>query len=131
MGEKTDSMRDEDLLALKYTLQKRLAYLKEMSYNLEQGLQEMGTLKLHDSGDIISAQSQLRFDDSMLARNQKEIGEIESSLRKFDQDIYGICEMCDDDIDIERLHAKPHARFCINCREIFEKRERQRQKEKA
>ncbi|RDU64964.1 RNA polymerase-binding protein DksA [Helicobacter didelphidarum] len=121
-------MRDEDLLSLKYILERRLVYLQEMSYTLEQSLQEMSTLKLQENADIISTQSQLRFDDSMLTRNQSEIGEIESSLLKFEQGSYGICEMCEEEIGIERLQAKPHARFCINCREIFEKKEKEKER---
>ncbi|WP_245945765.1 TraR/DksA C4-type zinc finger protein [Helicobacter didelphidarum] len=123
-----ESMRDEDLLSLKYILERRLVYLQEMSYTLEQSLQEMSTLKLQENADIISTQSQLRFDDSMLTRNQSEIGEIESSLLKFEQGSYGICEMCEEEIGIERLQAKPHARFCINCREIFEKKEKEKER---
>ncbi len=33
---------------------------------------------------------------------------------------YGKCEMCNKQIDIKRLKVKPHARFCISCREVYE-----------
>ncbi|AQQ58800.1 MAG: TraR/DksA C4-type zinc finger protein [Helicobacter sp.] len=121
-------MRDEDLLSLRQTLEKRLEYLDGLSLNLHKSLQEMSALKLNENADIISTQSQLRFDDSMLERNQKEMKEISASLAKFDDGIYGICEMCEDEIGIERLQAKPHARFCINCREIYEKSEKQKER---
>lgn len=121
-------MRDEDLLSLRQTLEKRLEYLDRLSLNLHKSLQEMSALKLNENADIISTQSQLRFDDSMLERNQKEMREISASLAKFDDGIYGICEMCEDEIGIERLQAKPHARFCINCREIYEKSEKQKER---
>lgn len=121
-------MRDEDLLSLRQTLEKRLEYLDRLSLNLHKSLQEMSALKLNENADIISTQSQLRFDDSMLERNQKEMKEISASLAKFDDGIYGICEMCEDEIGIERLQAKPHARFCINCREIYEKSEKQKER---
>ncbi len=121
-------MCDEDLLSLKYTLEKRLEYLETMSWNLNNSLKEMCSLKLNENADIISTQSQLRFDDSMLERNQKEIKEIQESLVKFEEGLYGICEMCEDEIGIERLQAKPHAKFCINCREIYEKNEKKKEK---
>ena len=121
-------MRDEDLLSLRQTLEKRLEYLDGLSLNLHKSLQEMSALKLNENADIISTQSQLRFDDSMLERNQKEMKEISASLAKFDDGIYGICEMCEDEIGIKRLQAKPHARFCINCREIYEKSEKQKER---
>lgn len=121
-------MRNEDLLSLRQTLEKRLEYLDGLSLNLHKSLQEMSALKLNENADIISTQSQLRFDDSMLERNQKEMKEISASLAKFDDGIYGICKMCEDEIGIERLQAKPHARFCINCREIYEKSEKQKER---
>lgn len=121
-------MRHEDLLALKHVLEKRLEYLDNMSWNLHKSLQEMGSLRLNENADIISTQSQLRFDDSTLERNQKEMKEINASLAKFEDGVYGICEMCEDEIVIERLRAKPHARFCINCREIYEKSEKKKEK---
>lgn len=114
-------MRDESLLSLKQTLEERLEYLDGLSLNLHKGLQEMRKLKLIENQDIISAQSQLRFDDSAMERSLKEMKEIIASLAKFDNGVYGICEMCEDEIGIDRLQAKPHARFCINCREIHEK----------
>ena len=116
-------MRHEDLLSLKYVLEERLQYLETMSWNLNQSLQDMNVLRLNENADIISTQSQLRFDNSVLERNQREIKEIQASLVKFEEGVYGICEMCEDEIGIERLQAKPHARFCINCREIYEKKE--------
>ncbi|RDU73812.1 RNA polymerase-binding protein DksA [Helicobacter aurati] len=121
-------MKDEDILELKYVLENRLKYLESMSIALETDLKEMASLKLNENTDIISTQSQLRFDDSMLERYQKEITEITHSLSKFATNEYGICEMCEDDIGIERLHAKPHAKYCINCREVYEKKERQKEK---
>ena len=34
---------------------------------------------------------------------------------------YGICDMCEEEIGIPRLKVKPHAKYCIACREIIEK----------
>lgn len=57
-----------------------------------------------------------------ITNNQlKEITEIEIVLNKIKNKTYGICEMCDEEIGIERLNAKPHAIYCVNCRPIYEK----------
>ena len=32
--------------------------------------------------------------------------------------------MCEDEISIDRLKAKPQARYCITCREIIEKQKK-------
>ena len=46
---------------------------------------------------------------------------IEKALEKFDNNTYGICEMCKEDIHINRLEVHPYTPHCITCREIFEK----------
>lgn len=57
-----------------------------------------------------------------ITNNQlKEITEIEIVLNKIKNKTYGICDMCDEEIGIERLNAKPHAIYCVNCRPIYEK----------
>lgn len=121
-------MREEEILELKYILENRLKYLYSVSITLENNLKEMLSLKLNENTDIISTQSQLHFDDSMLERHQIEIVEIAHSLSKFETNEYGICEMCEDEIGIERLYAKPHAKYCIGCREVYEKKEKQKEK---
>jgi len=50
-----------------------------------------------------------------------ELKEIKFSLKKIEDKTYGVCEMCDEPIGIRRLKVKPHARFCIECREDYEK----------
>jgi len=59
---------------------------------------------------------------SAITKNQiKEINEIDIALKKIDNNTYGICNMCDEEIGIQRLQAKPHAVFCVHCRPIYEK----------
>jgi len=58
---------------------------------------------------------------SAITNNQiKEIKEIEIALKKIENKTYGICDMCDEEIGIQRLKAKPHAVFCVHCRPIYE-----------
>jgi len=58
--------------------------------------------------------------NTLCKKQVQEIQEIDISLRKIKNKIYGICEMCDDQIELERLKAKPHARFCVECRSVYE-----------
>ncbi len=51
----------------------------------------------------------------------QDLKEIEFALTKIESNTYGICEMCDEDIEIKRLKIKPHARFCVECREVYER----------
>ena len=74
-----------------------------------------------DDSDLVAAHEHGNNIISIMEVQKKEIQEIEYVLDKIKSKTYGICEMCDDEIDIQRLNVKPHARFCINCREFFEK----------
>lgn len=61
------------------------------------------------------------FKEGIIANQQiKELEEIESALKRIDKGTYGICEMCDEQIAIGRLRAKPFAKYCTPCREIHE-----------
>jgi len=61
------------------------------------------------------------FKEGIIATQQiNELKEIEEALKRIDKGNYGICEMCDESIAIGRLRAKPFAKFCTPCREIYE-----------
>lgn len=61
------------------------------------------------------------FKEGIIANQQlKELNEIEDALKGIEKGTYGVCEMCDESIAIGRLRAKPFAKFCTPCREIYE-----------
>jgi len=61
------------------------------------------------------------FKEGIIANQQlKELNEIDDAIKRIEKGIYGICEMCDESIAIGRLRAKPFAKFCTPCREIYE-----------
>ena len=61
------------------------------------------------------------FKEGIIANQQiKELNEIEDALKRIEKGTYGVCEMCDESITIGRLRAKPFAKFCTPCREIYE-----------
>jgi len=48
---------------------------------------------------------------------------IEDSLQKLETDEFGICADCGCEIALDRLEAKPYARFCTRCKTRHEARE--------
>ncbi len=61
------------------------------------------------------------FKEGIIANQQiKELKEIEDAIIRIRKKAYGVCEMCDEHISIARLRAKPFAKFCTPCREIYE-----------
>lgn len=61
------------------------------------------------------------FKEGIIANQQvKELSEIEDAIKSIAKGSYGVCEMCDESIAIGRLRAKPFAKYCTPCREIYE-----------
>ena len=74
-----------------------------------------------DDGDFAAISADTHIDSAIGQKLNRELREIEVALNKVAQGIYGECEMCTEEIGLERLRAKPHAKFCIDCREIYER----------
>ena len=77
--------------------------------------------ELKDEGDHAAMSLETAVDNAILGQQSKELAEIELALDKIGENLFGICEMCEDDINIERLKVKNFARYCITCREVIEK----------
>ena len=60
-------------------------------------------------------------ESAIVQQQEQELREINVTLGKISNGDYGTCEMCEDDIGFQRLKVKPHAIYCIDCREIVEK----------
>ena len=61
------------------------------------------------------------FTEGMIANHQlDELRQIEESLKKIEVGTYGICDMCGVVIPLGRLKAKPFAKFCTECRTVYE-----------
>jgi DnaK suppressor protein len=51
--------------------------------------------------------------ETALENNLKDVIE---ALEKMEKDAYGLCENCQQEIDIERLKINPSAKTCIKCK---------------
>lgn len=91
--------------------------------NIEESRNSIDSLKstvCNDDVDYAEISSD-SFKEGIIANQQaKELKEIEEALKRIEANTYGICEMCDETIALGRLRAKPFAKFCTPCREIYE-----------
>lgn len=53
--------------------------------------------------------------EALAATLMQTLSQVEHALDKFDKSTYGKCEGCGAEIAIDRLEAKPEARYCISC----------------
>lgn len=53
---------------------------------------------------------------------EERLTQVEDALQRIQAGNYGVCDMCGNPINLERLLAKPFARVCIDCRRQIEKK---------
>jgi len=57
-----------------------------------------------------------------LLRNMEEkLHSLKHALAKIDDDAYGKCEICGEDIGVDRLEALPYTAYCLKCKSLVEK----------
>lgn len=84
--------------------------------------ESLSSMDLNDDGDFAAASRDYNNDIHIKNQQQRELKLINESLLKIESGTYnGLCEMCDSEITIQRLRVKPHAKYCIDCREYIDK----------
>lgn len=114
-------MRKSDLEFFKSLLEERKIQIKKNIFDASNEIVAMRGGGVSDEFDIASINADQLIEQSINAQQRQELNEIDYALNKIDKKTYGICEMCEEDIGLARLRVKPHARYCIVCREIIEK----------
>lgn len=79
-----------------------------------------------DVSDQASAEAEQNFSMRIREREQRLIKKIDEALERMDQNTYGICERCEEEIPYPRLKARPVTTLCINCKTLQEQEEKSR-----
>jgi DnaK suppressor protein len=74
-----------------------------------------------DMADIGSDNYEQEFTLGLIETEQATLDEIEEALERIDKRVFGKCVACDGPIPKARLRAKPHAKYCIECKRREEK----------
>jgi len=77
-----------------------------------------------DELDTASSEANLAFTGRLRERERGLIAKIDAALLKIQNGVYGQCEMCEEEIEVKRLEARPVAELCIDCKAEQEKLER-------
>ena len=77
-----------------------------------------------DEIDAASSEVGLAFIGRLRERERGLITKIDAALEKIEQNEFGECENCGEEIGIKRLEARPVAELCIDCKAEQEKLER-------
>lgn len=76
-----------------------------------------------DSADQSALDMDQGIDYSLLEMKYEQYKDIADAFRKLQNNTYGLCEECGEEIDIKRLAVNPLARFCVACKTKKEKLE--------
>ena len=113
-------MRKNEVQNFKNILEERRKTILDNLQNNSNEIEALHNSVPSDSIDFSIIETGSQIDFAISTNLKEELLEIKDSLEKIKNGSYGICESCGDDIDIQRLKVKPHARYCITCRHIKE-----------
>lgn len=90
----------------------------------KENIESLKNQEINDDLDYAELASD-SFTEGMIANHQiEELKQIDDALKRIQSGEYGKCEMCSTTIPIGRLKAKPFARYCTECREVYETEQR-------
>lgn len=114
-------MQESEKNYFKEILESRQSQIMRNISGVNEELNQLNSLELNDEGDHASVNNNSMVESAIVVQQEQELREINVVLGKISNGDYGVCEMCEDPIGFQRLKVKPHAIYCIDCREIVEK----------
>ena len=77
-----------------------------------------------DPNDRASLESDRNFELRIRDRERKLIMKMQEAIKRIDDGVFGICEVCGGPISEKRLMARPVTTLCIDCKTKQEKQEK-------
>ncbi len=115
-------MNTKELETIKATLEKQLHQLRSsLGAKDRRPLEESA---LSDINDQATLESERNFELNIKDRERTLVRDVEEALQRISEGTYGICQSCDEPINVKRLFARPTASYCIACQAEIEAEER-------
>jgi RNA polymerase-binding transcription factor DksA len=90
----------------------RFAKPTDVPGEYETQFEDIGTDVDENASEVEEYTDKLALENSL----EKSLKDITDALNRISDGIYGTCDNCKQEIDIERLRAYPAARTCIKCK---------------
>jgi DnaK suppressor protein len=84
---------------------------------------DLSAYSLH-MADVASDNYEREFSLGLADAEQKLLNRINAALEKLDNNVFGLCELCEKKIAKARLKIVPYAELCVPCQEKQEKKKR-------
>jgi len=116
----TTKVKAPDLKKIKKTLTDRKQELEEIIIQLYQDKFSDG--QVQDFGDQALTSSMEALQSSLQDSRIEEYNRVVKALEMIENNTYGICGDCENNISEKRLSSYPNATRCILCQEAWEER---------
>lgn len=116
-------MKKKDLDFFRDFLTERITELLSHADNTVTGMTKPKE-NFADPTDRASHEAERSFELRIRDREHKLIKKIRSALERIENGTFGRCEVCEEDISIERLKARPVTTQCIECKKREEDMEK-------
>jgi DnaK suppressor protein len=103
--------------------EKRDDIIKKAKETLEEDM-TLDTNDLPDEMDLASSEYLQSFTFRLRGREKSFLDKINKALERIDNQTFGVCEECADEISVKRLEARPETTLCIRCKEDQERAEK-------
>ena len=97
---------------------------KDLLRGVSQSIKEESDHLRFDVGDFYDHASNDRDRELALVltdREREKLQLVEVALKRIEEGTYGICEVCGDEIDKDRLMVMPFTKLCLSCQEDLER----------
>jgi DnaK suppressor protein len=118
-------LKEKDIEYFRELLTKNL---EELLYHANNTVSDMTAPKenLPDPTDRASFESDRDFMLLIRSRESRLIKKIKMALARIEDNTFGVCEKCGEDISVARLKARPVTTQCIDCKTKEESAEKAR-----
>ena len=114
-------MKKKDLKEAKEKLlQMRREVMNEVQENYAAS-REIGQSNLPDLADMSSNAYHREMLLNLSDAQHRKLQDIEAALERMENDEYGTCVGCGDEIAPRRMEVRPFSRYCIDCKTDIEK----------
>jgi DnaK suppressor protein len=76
---------------------------------------------VNDTGDLAAEEVSVELMWELEERRSNRLLEIDETLQRMEDGIFGICEHCGEGIPFHRLRAMPSAKRCVRCQQEAER----------
>ncbi len=103
--------------------EKRDEILKKAKQTLNEDM-ALDASDLPDEMDLASSEYLQSLTFRLRGREKVFLDKIDKALLKIENNTFGMCESCEEEISAKRLEARPETTLCIRCKEDQERAEK-------